>query len=260
MIYATANQKGGVGKTTTCLNVATVLAELGKLVLMVDLDPQAGLTTSLGFNPEEMQPTIYNLLIDDSNELDIKQVVMKTNVANLDFIPANLDLSGAEIELIREMSWDRTLEGKLKPIRGDYDYIFIDCPPSLGVLTTNAFLAAQMVIVPVQSEYLAMRGLKQLQKIVAKVQKKGNPALRIKILRTMHDSRTIHSTEIVDELKRVFGERTFDTIIKRSVKFSEAVAAAQPIIKYAKDSPGALAYRDLAKEILADEQHKTTVN
>lgn len=259
MIYATANQKGGVGKTTTCLNVATVLSELGKRVLMVDLDPQAGLTTSLGHDPETMQPTIYDLLIDDSDKLDIRQVILKTALANLDFVPSNLDLSGAEIELIREMSWDRTLEEKLKPVRGDYDFIFIDCPPSLGVLTTNAFMAAQMVIVPVQAEYLAMRGLKQLQKIVAKVQKKGNPSLHIKILRTMHDSRTIHSTEIVEELKRVFGERVFETVVKRSVKFSESVAAAQPIVTYAGDSPGALAYRELAKEIL-DEQNKTAVH
>ncbi|MEQ8163109.1 MAG: ParA family protein [Smithellaceae bacterium] len=259
MIYAIANQKGGVGKTTTCLNVATVLAEQGKKVLMVDLDPQAGLTTSLGFNPEELQPTIYNLLID-GDELNVRQVILSTSEPNLDFIPANLDLSGAEIELIREMSWDRTLGEVLKPVRSFYDFIFVDCPPSLGVLTTNAFMAAKMVIVPVQSEYLAMRGLKQLQKIISKVQKKGNPGIQIKILRTMHDARTIHSTEIVDELKRVFDKRVFDAIIRRSVKFSEATAAFQPIIRYAENSPGALAYRDLVKEILEYEQNQTTSN
>jgi chromosome partitioning protein len=254
-IYSIANQKGGVGKTTTCLNISTVLAEYGKRVLMVDLDPQAGLTTSLGYNPEELPKTSYDLIIrPEENKIDD---VIKEVDNNLSFIPSNLDLSGVEAELIGEIGWDRTLKDILSLVSDRYDFIIIDCPPSLGVLTTNALMASKLVIVPVQAEYLAMRGLKQLQQIVTKVQKKGNPTLKIKILRTMHDSRTIHSTEIVEELKNIFGDQVFDAIIRRTIKFSESATAGIPIIKYAQDSAGAVAYRELTQEILNYEQ-KTT--
>jgi chromosome partitioning protein len=255
-IYAIANQKGGVGKSTTCYCLATALAENAKRVLMVDLDPQAGLTTSLGLDPDSFSLTSYDLLIRP-DEVDLGSLIIKTQIPGLDLIPSNLDLAGSEAELIGEIGWDRTLKEALKVISKDYNYILADCPPSLGVLTTNALMAAERVVVPVQAEYLAMRGFKQLQRIIQKVQKKGNPSLQVKILRTMHDARTIHSTEVVEELKKVFGGQVYEAIIKRTIKFADSSLAGQPILIYAKDSEGALAYRNLAKEVLEDDHKKT---
>ena len=169
-------------------------------------------------------------------------------------IPSNLDLAGAEAELIGEIGWDRTLKENLSLITPPYDYILIDSPPSLGVLTTNSLMAAHQVMVPVQTEYLALRGLTQLQKIIQKVQKKGNPGLEVKILRTMHISRTLHSTEVVEELKRAFGAQVYETVIKRTIKFAEASRAGQPLLQFARESEGARAYRQLAQEVLEDAQ------
>jgi len=255
-IYAVANQKGGVGKSTTCYCLATALAENGKRVLMVDLDPQAGLTTSLGLDPDSFSLTSYDLLIKP-DQVDVVSLIVKTQIQGVDLIPSNLDLAGSEAELIGEIGWDRTLKESLKLISKDYNYILTDCPPSLGVLTTNALMASERVVVPVQAEYLAMRGLKQLQRIIQKVQKKGNPDLQIKILRTMHDARTTHSTEVVEELKKVFGGQVYEAIIKRTIKFADSSLAGQPILIYAKDSEAALAYRNLAKEVLEDDHQKT---
>jgi chromosome partitioning protein len=250
-LYAITNQKGGVGKTTTSVCLGAALAELEKRVLAVDLDPQAGLTTSLGFDPDSFETNIYNALIDD--EFHVKEIITKTKVQNFSFLPSNLDLAGAEGELIGEIGWDRTLKNTLYQIANDYDYILIDCPPSLGVLTTNALIAAQRVIIPVQSEYLALRGLKQLNRIIAKVRKKGNPELKPKILRTMHDPRTTHSSEIVEELERHFGDQVYKTIIKRTIKFADSALAGEPILIYANKSEGADAYRQLAREVLEDD-------
>ena len=250
-LYAITNQKGGVGKSTTCACLGAALTELGKRVLVVDLDPQAGLTTSLGQDPGAFERTIYNALID--NEVPIKEIITETKVSNLSFLPANLDLAGAEGELIGEIGWDRTLRDVLSPIVKDYDFIFIDCPPSLGVLTTNALMAAKRVIVPVQSEYLALRGLRQLNTIISKVKKKGNPELKIKILRTMHDLRTTHTREVVEELERAFVDQIYQTVIKRTIKFADSALAGEPIIIYAKRSEGAEAYRQLAREVLKDD-------
>lgn len=251
-LYAITNQKGGVGKTTTSTCLGTALTELGKKVLTVDLDPQAGLTTSFGFDPDSFEETVYNALIDD--EFPVSKIVTETKVENLLLLPANLDLAGAEGELIGEIGWDRTLKDALSPIAEDFDFILIDCPPSLGVLTTNALMAAERVIIPVQSEYLALRGLKQLHRIISKVKKKGNQKLKVKILRTMHDARTSHTREVVEELERVFGDQIYQSIIKRTIKFADSALAGEPLLIYAKKSDAAEAYRQLAKEVLNDAQ------
>jgi len=253
IIYSISNQKGGVGKTTTCSCLATALAEENKRVLIIDLDPQGALTISFGFNPDVFNQTIYNVLISPE-DVPLKSVIIKTNIPNVDLIPSNLDLAGAEGELIGEIGWDRTLKEALSTISSNYDYILLDSPPSLGVLTTNALMSAERVIIPVQTEYLALKGLKQLNRIITKVKKKGNPNLKIKILRTMHNIRTIHSTEIVEELKNIFGNQVYETIIKRTIKFADSTLAGQPILIYAKDSEGAEAYRNLAKEILKENE------
>lgn len=250
-LYTIANQKGGTGKSTTCICLGAALVELGKRVLIIDLDPQAGLTTSLGRDPDSFDKTIYNALIDE--EFPIDQITTGTKIRNLYFIPSNLDLAGAEGELIGEIGWDRTLKDVLFPALKEYDFILIDCPPSLGVLTTNALMAANRVIVPVQSEYLATRGLKQLNRIISKVKKKGNPELRVKILRTMHDRRTSHTKEVIEELARAFGDQIYQTVIKRTIKFADSTLAGEPILTYAKRSEGAEAYRQLAREVLQDD-------
>ena len=250
-IYAVANQKGGVGKTTSCVCLSAALAEHAERVLLVDLDPQGGLTTALGFNPDSFDTTIYTVLIDDEVALD--KAITNSKTGGVDFVPANLDLAGAEGELLGEIGWDRTLKIALESTQETYDYIFLDCPPSLGVLTTNALIAAQRVIIPVQTEYLAMRGLKQLTQVLRKVRRRGNPNLRSKVLRTLHQGRTIHASEASDELEKVLGDQIYKTIIHRTIKFAEASVAGEPILSYLPESKGAKAYRELAKEVLEDE-------
>jgi len=253
-LYAITNQKGGVGKSTTCANLGTALSELGKKVLILDLDPQAGLTTSLGFKPDSLDITIYQAILD--NHFPIQDIITKTKIPNLFLLPSNLDLAGAEVELIGKIGWDRILKDTLSPILSDYDFVFIDCPPSLGLLTTNALMASERAIIPVQSEYLAFRGLKPLTDIVEKVRQKGNPELEIKVLRTMHQKRTIHSQEVVEELEKIFGKekQIYQTVIKRTIKFAESAVKGVPILIYDKRSEGAIAYRQLAQEILQEQK------
>ena len=233
-IFCTTNQKGGVGKTTTCLCLGTALSEVGKKVLMIDLDPQAGLTTSLGFEPDDFPTTIYDVLINDKTS--ILTTIIKTKVKDLDLIPSNLDLAGAEAELIGEIGWDRTLKEALYPVKDIYHYILIDCPPSLGVLTANALVASDVAIIPLQTEYLAMRGIKQLNKIIDKVRKRTNHKIQIRILRTMFDKRTLHSREVLEEIKSVFGEQVLDPVINRTIRFADSSVAGEPILIYDKNS------------------------
>lgn len=253
IIYSIANQKGGVSKTTTSFCLGSALSEKGQKVLLVDLDPQAGLTTSLGFNPDSFDTTIYNALINPEGTT-LKNIIKETKVAKLYFIPSNIDLAGAEGELIGEIGWDRNLKEVLSPVIKEYDFILIDCPPSLGVLTANALIASDKVIIPVQTEYLALRGLKHLNEIITKVKKKRNSELNIKVLRTMHDIRTLHSKEVVEELGKIFQGQIYNTVIKRTIKFADATLTGESILSYAKNSEGAIAYRDLAKEVLRDEK------
>lgn len=248
-IFCLANQKGGVGKSTSCSCLAAALAENGYKVLTIDLDPQAGLTTCLGYDPDSFNQTIYNALINPEND-HLNKCIIKTTISKVFLVPANLDLSGVEAELIGEINWASTLKDILMSVENDFDFILLDCPPSLGVITTNALIAAELVIVPLQCEYLAMRGLKQLQKIIDKVKNKGNPQLKIKILRTMHDKRTLHSTEVLEEIEKVFGEQVFKSVISRTIKFADSTTTGQPILITNSDSAGAMAYRELAKEIL----------
>jgi len=247
-IYAVANQKGGVGKSTTCICLGAGITEHDNKVLLVDLDPQGGMTTSLGFDPDKFELTTYNSLIDEQSPLS--RAIVQTKVKGLDLAPANLDLAGVEGELLGEIGWDRTLQTILHPLVKKYDFIMLDCPPSLGVLTTNALMASHKVIVPVQTEYLALRSLKQLNHVISKVKKKGNPELTVKILRTMHQAHTVHSQEAAGELQEIFAGHIYTTIIKRTIKFAEASVAGEPILSYLPKSPGAASYRELAKEVL----------
>ena len=248
-IIALCNQKGGVGKTTTTINLGAALVELGRRVLLVDFDPQGSMTVGLGVNAHELEQSIYHVLMD--REITIKDLIMPTAVEGLDLVPSNIDLSAAEMRLVTEVGREQVLARVLKPIRLDYDVILIDCQPSLGLLTVNALTAADGVLVPLECEYFALRGVALLKDTIEKVRDRTNDELQIiGLLGTMYDSRTLHGKEVLQTLVEGWGDLVFHTVIRRTVKFSDSTVAGEPITEYATNSPGAHSYRQLAKEVL----------
>ena len=250
VVIAMTNQKGGVGKTTTTINLGAALAETGRKVLLVDFDPQGSASVGLGVNPHLLQNSIYSLLL--SRDVDIDEVILHTDVEGLDLLPANIDLSAAEVQLVSEVAREQTLQRVLRPVRAAYDIIIIDCAPSLGLLTVNALTAASHAMIPLECEFFALRGVALLTDTIAKVTERLNPDLEVLgIVGTMYDGRTLHSREVLERVVEAFGETVFHTVIKRTVKFPETTVAGEPITTYASASPGAAAYRSLAREVLA---------
>ncbi len=247
-IYAVVNQKGGVGKTTTTVNLGAFLADHGKRVLIVDMDPQGNATSGVGLAVEKITGTLYELICGTKEILD---VLYPTSVENLNIIPANSDLAGASVELLNIEEREYQLKKAIDPIKDSYDYILIDCPPSIGILTINALSAATKVLVPVQCEYYALEGLGRLMSTIEMVKSEANPELELGgIVMTMYDHRTKLSREVVEETKKHFNDKVFKTIIPRNVRISEAPSFGQPITIYAKKSEGAMAYQELTKEVL----------
>jgi chromosome partitioning protein len=249
-IVAMCNQKGGVGKTTSAINLGAALAELGRRVLLVDFDPQGALSVGLGVQPHVLDRTTYNLLMERSVGID--DVLLKTGVTGLDLLPSNIDLSAAEIQLVTEVAREQTLARVLAPAAAEYDFVLIDCQPSLGLLTVNALTAAHGVIIPLECEFFSLRGVALLMDTIEKVQQRLNPQLHLDgILATMYDGRTLHSREVFNRVLEAFGDAVFDTVISRTVRFPETTVAGEPITSWAPTSAGAQAYRHLAREVIA---------
>jgi len=248
-IISMCNQKGGVGKTTSTINLGACLAEAGRKVLLVDLDPQGALSAGLGIRHDELDITVYDLLID--NRTSIHSAIHHTGVPGMDVVPANIDLSAAEIQLVNEVGREQTLARALRPVMKEYDFIILDCQPSLGLLTVNALACSHGVIIPMECEYFSLRGLALLTDTVEKVSDRLNFDLEILgILVTMFDRRTSHAREVMSRVVEVFGDRVFDSVITRTVRFPETSVAGEPIISWAPNSQGAQQYRNLALEVL----------
>ncbi|MDO4253465.1 MAG: AAA family ATPase [Rothia sp. (in: high G+C Gram-positive bacteria)] len=249
-IISMVNQKGGVGKTTSTINLGAALAECGRKVLLVDFDPQGALSAGFGANPHELDLTVYNVMMD--RNVDLQDVIQHTSVANIDLLPANIDLSAAEVQLVNEVAREQVLASTLRQVENDYDLILIDCQPSLGLLTVNALTASHGVIIPLICEFFALRAVALLVDSIEKVQDRLNPKLQIDgVLATMFDARTLHSKEVLARIIDAFGDKVFDTVIKRTVKFPDATVSAEPILSYASEHQGAQAYRQLARELIS---------
>lgn len=250
-IISFSNQKGGVGKTSTCVNMAAGIAIRGKKVLLIDIDPQGNATTGLGLSKGELDRSVYNVLVDD---MPIKEAITRTTIENLDILPSNIDLAGAEVELVYLSEREKRLANALRQIVTVYDYVMIDCPPSLGLLTINALSASDSVIIPIQSEYYAMEGLSQLLNSIKLVNKHLNPELKIYgVVITMYDGRALISKQINAEIHKFFGKKMFDTVIPRNIRVSEAPSHGRPVMLHDPRSSGAKAYQALADEFLARE-------
>ncbi len=253
-VIAVANQKGGVGKTTTAVNLSACLAMLGQRVLLVDGDPQGNSSSGLGAQEKKIAGTVYEVLIDS---VAVSDVVVDTPVENLSLVPSNVDLAGAEIELVAVISRETRLKRSLEPVRGDYDFIIIDCPPSLGLLTINALTASDSVLIPIQCEFYALQGVSQLMNTVNIVRSALNADLEIEgVLLTMFDGRTNLSIQVVDEVKRYFRGKVFGVIVPRNVRLSEAPSHGLPVVMYDRRSKGAEVYMELAKEVLENGRQK----
>ena len=250
-VIAIANQKGGVGKTTTAVNIGTILAKKNKKVLLIDADPQGNATSGLGLE-KEIELSLYDVLI---NDVKINEIVQKTAIKNLMVCPANMNLAGAEVQLVTQMSREQRLKEKIDEIKDEYDFIFIDCPPSLGLITLNAFTASDSVFIPVQCEYFALEGLGQLLNTINLVKKHLNRTLEIEgAVLTMYDSRTNLSNQVVKEVQSYFGDKVYKTVIPRNIKLSEAPSYGMPITIYDPKSKGARAYEKLARELIKNNQ------
>lgn len=247
-IISIINQKGGVGKSTTAVNLAAALGELGKKVLIVDFDPQGNSTSGLGIEKEELEQCVYDALL---NDVPAENLLIQANCNNVTVIPATIQLAGAEIELVSAMARETRLKELLEPVQENYDFVFIDCPPSLGLLTINALTAADSVLIPIQCEYYALEGVTKLLESMRMVKSKINKGLEVfGVLLTMYDSRTSLANQVVDEVKQYFGDKVFNTLIPRTVKISEAPSFGMSVIQYAPQNKGAQSYMELAEEVI----------